>query len=554
MDLVIEALTKRFKEAATTLSADDIRRRLSDTLREQNTGGSYCYICDVFGDDDSGDVVYSCDGCLYKAPYSMGSVSGKPACNIDMDSAVEVWPQTVYQEKPDDDDHMTAMESVADVLENGRRFALGLFERFISKDERASMDKADFAGKGTSFPIKKPGDVMAAVRAIGRAGSSNYSADVIKKNIKSIAKRKGFPIPDAWKDSDNKVAAAAREIPIDGEYVALREGAVGQDGTAYLKLIAPGWGSSGHYSKELLKRDGPTIFKAGLKNYWNHPTAAEESARPEGDLRDVVSVLSEDAHYEENGPAGAGLYAKAQVMPHYREHVDSLAKHIGMSIRAMGQAKEGTADGKKGTIIEKLTRAQSVDYVTEPGAGGKVLQLFEAARAAHQQGETDMDEATVQRLIEAGVQKALAPIQAENKALLERLTIVTEAPRVLKECLDGVNLPAASAKRVSEVCLASIPLKDGKLDEAEFKKVVEAQVKKEGAFLAELSGGRFVVGMGTTAATVDPKVIKERADKEDEEFEETMKEMADIFVVPQTGDDKEARKQRRKNFMEGRAA
>lgn len=552
MDVLFAALVQRFKEASSTLSQTDIRRRLCDALSEQNQAGNYCYVCDVFGDDESGDVVYQCGDSLCRAPYSMGMANGKPACSIDTDNAIEVWPQTVYQVKADDDDHMTAMES--------RRWALGLFERFVSKDERDKASSSDFAGKGKSFPILKPADVMAAVRSIGRAGSGNYSSDVIHSNIKKIAKRKGFPVPDSMKDTASE---AFKDIVIDGEFVSLREGAVGQDGTAYLKLIAPGWGSSGYYSKELLKRDGPQVFKAGTKNYWNHPTAAEEAARPEGDLRDVTSVLTEDAHWEENGPAGSGLYARANVMPHYREHVDSLAKHIGMSIRAMGSAKEGTAEGRKGTIIERLTRAQSVDYVTEPGAGGKVLQLFEAARSAKlTEGENDMDEATITRLVEAGISKALAPIQAENaakdaeiKKLLERLTITTEAPRHLDEALKSVNLPAASAKRVRERCLAELPLKDGKLDEAEFKKVIEREVKDEGEFLAELSGGRFVVGMGAQLTT-DPKVLAERAAVDKEEEQNMFREMADVLIISQAGmdDSKEARAQRARMLQEGRAA
>lgn len=543
MDSLIKVLSERFKEAVTALSHSDIRSNLNDAL-----GNDGC-VCDVFGDDDSGDVVYHDykDGKTKKAPYEIGS-KGKGA-SIDRDSASEVKPRTVYEEPPDEEGEMTEAHF------------LGLHERFISKSSRDAADSSDFAGnyEGSpnkkSFPILKAGDVQAAVHSIGRGVAGGHSGDKLKARIKAIAKRKGFAssLPDTMKP-----ASEAAEVEIKGEFVALREGAVGQDGTAYLKLIAPGWGSSGHYSKELLKRDGPQVFKAGLKNYWNHPTAAEESARPEGDLRDVASVLQEDAHYEENGPAGAGLYAKAQVMPSYREHVDSLAKHIGMSIRAMGQAKEGQADGKKGTVIEKLTRAQSVDYVTEPGAGGKVLQLFEAARAATKLIEgDDMDEAQIKKLIESAVQAEVGPLKAENKKLLERLTIVTEAPRLLDEALKSVNLPPASAKRVRERCLAELPMKDGKLDDKAFGKLIEAQVKDEGEFLAELSGGRFVVGMGVGAApSTDPKVIKEHEEKFQEEVEDTFKEMADLMVLrqPGTGDDKEDKKRRRKNFAEGRAA
>ena len=65
-----------------------------------------------------------------------------------------------------------------------------------------------------------------------------------------------------------------------------------------------GRGTSGYYPAEVLERDGPKVFPAGTKNFWNHQTDAEEAARPEGDLRDLASVLTEDAHFENNGPTG----------------------------------------------------------------------------------------------------------------------------------------------------------------------------------------------------------------------------------------------------------
>src|SRR5258708_23816181 len=207
-------------------------------------------------------------------------------------------------------------------------------ERFISKDERTAASSGDFAGKGKSFPILKPGDVMAAVRSMGRAGADNHSTPTLKAHIIAIAKRKGWEkyLPKAWQSGDTPQEAA--DLEVTGDVIPLREGAVGQDGTAFLKLIAPGWGSSGYYSKEMLARDGPKPFPRGTKNYWNHQTLEEEAARPENDLRDLASVLTEDAHFDDAGPAGPGLYAKAEVQPDFRQNIDSLAKHIGMSIRA----------------------------------------------------------------------------------------------------------------------------------------------------------------------------------------------------------------------------
>lgn len=294
-------------------------------------------------------------------------------------------------------------------------------------------------------------------------------------------------------------AAEAEVVEVTGDVIPLREGAVGQDGSAYLKLIAPGWGSSGYYSPELLERDGTRIFTKGTKNYWNHQTQAEEAARPEGDLRDLASVLTEDARYEKNGPAGPGLYARAKVFEQFRQPVDDLAKHIGVSIRATGRAQEGTADGRKGPIIQELTRAISADYVTQAGAGGQVLQLFEAAR---KRPETE----GVETMTEAELRE-MRDLRADVKKMRERAA-VSDAAGVIAGFFKTVRVGEAIEKRVTARLLErSVPLTaSGDLDNDSLKKLWEAETKEEAEYVSSLSNGRIVVNMGgiTEAAKLTP--------------------------------------------------
>lgn len=505
----LEAVLKRIVEAQ--LSHSDIRDSLQGALRDKMPD-DYPHVMDVYGDDESGDVVYSHRGGTKKASYSIASPNGKRAASVDTDSAVKVSPRMVYDERADDEDHMTSKEAFVERFPGSKDLkGVSFAERFVSKSERDNADASDFAGEGKSFPILKREDVMAAVRSIGRGVAGGQSAQKLKNRIKSIAKRKGWAsaLPKSWQDESDD-SKEATTIEITGDVVALKEGAVGQDGTAALKLIAPGWGSSGYYSPELLKRDGPKAFPAGTKNFWNHQTAAEEAARPEGDLRDLASVLTEDARYDEHGPAGPGLYAKANVVPHYREHVDSLAKHIGMSIRASGKAKEGSADGRKGQIIEQLTKGHSVDYVTAPGAGGKILQLFEAARGSQSQHEgEDMDETTVRKLIK----EATDPLMLENKRLREHMAILN-GPSAIREAFGTINLPEASKERITKRLLESIPLTEsGSVDAAKLKTMVENEAKEEAKFLEQLGYGK-VYGMGVSGATESAELSEADFEKE----------------------------------------
>lgn len=554
-----EQIVARLVESATQLSQSDVCKSLCDALKTLYPG-QYCYPVDIYGDDQSGDVVYCCGNDYKRAPYEIQYVDGKRAVSIDTASAVDVLPRTQYDEEADEAAHYASSESArenySERFPGSTQWKFAAFsERFISKAERDSADDSDFAGTGRSFPILKKSDIMAAVRSIGRGVAGGQKADAIKAGIKRIAKRKGWTdaLPQAWQAA---TATEAGEIEITGDLVPIREGAVGQDGTAYLKLIAPGWGSSGYYSKEVLKRDGPAIFKAGTKNFWNHPTAAEESSRPEGDLRDLASVLTEDARYDDNGPAGPGLYAKANVMPHFREHVDSLAKHIGMSIRASGRAKEGKAEGKSGPIIEQLSRGVSVDYVTTPGAGGKILQLFEAARSRQSitGGDNDMDEATIKRLISESVTAALAPISTKLKESEQPKLKRGKTIRKIFESM-GVQIPGVYKDLLVERVKANYPLTEaGVTDDTRLKALVESELKKIAKRISAETGRVVNLGASAGAATNTQAVSEAAAKQHTEAFKESLNDLADIFLDVTSETPKEQREFRRNVFSNGRAA
>lgn len=191
---------------------------------------------------------------------------------------------------------------------------------------------------------------------------------------------------------------------VESDLVPLVEKAVRKDGTVRVKVISPGWGSSGYYAADVLERDGPKVFKAGTKMYWDHPTKEEESQRPERSLRDLAAELTEDARWEGDSETGPGLYAIAKVFGKYREAVDELAPHIGTSIRALGKAANGEAEGRRGPVVSQLVSAKSVDFVTQPGRGGQVVQaLFEAARGLNEPTLTELQgEAAVDIFTEAG--------------------------------------------------------------------------------------------------------------------------------------------------------
>lgn len=309
-----------------------------------------------------------------------------------------------------------------------------------------------------------------------------------------------------------------KDINIDGDLIELTERAVADDGSVYIKLISPGWGSSGYYSEKVLKRDGPKIFKKGLHMYVNHPTEQESNDRPERDLNDLAGVLLEDASYDENGQTGPGLYAKAKVFKQYRDFIDEAAPFIGTSIRAWGRAVEGEADGRYGMIVNSMSQGHSVDYVTLPGRGGQVLPLLEAARTNTRRRDEiieeviEMDESKVKELIES----ALAGVKQENETLKTQLSesntslarmkealVLRDAREVVVSTLRAIDLPDITRNRLAESCAKNPPVKeDGSLDTKKLVESVKESAKTEIQYLASAIGSNGKpVGMGTTVPT-----------------------------------------------------
>jgi hypothetical protein len=534
-------IAQKLQEAAD-MNHSDVRSRLSKAVTDAHAGtGTYAnYYIDHTGDGESGDCIYSANGDMKKAPYELSDVGGKATANLDTANSVSVTPMTTYQEEADDDDQYASMMEAKLYTEGPKP----LIERFISKAERSGASEDSFAGKGKSFPILKPADVGAAVHAMGRAGSGNYGMAQLKANIIARAKAKGWTseLPKAWRGDSSSSTEGLRSTQPSSEDIArlnvLKESGILTEaqvqsalavfasgarpasvtfvnrGTSddsinlfesaatfetiklteakadyEIKLIAPGKGSSAFYPAEVLKRDGPGVFKAGTHVYLNHQTAAEEAQRPEGDVRNLAGVLTTAAVYHENHAKGPGLYGRMKVFQDHAQIVEEKAAHVGMSIRASGVAESGKRqDGLP--ILKQLTGAESVDVVTRAGAGGMILT--EAAKPA-KEGEMTLEE--TQKAIQDGIKAATAPLI--ERALRGDATVEANA------VLEGLSLHAdTKARIVKRVTESALPVTEGKLDVTKLRESIVAIAKEEGEYASRISGGGRVFGMGAGGATV----------------------------------------------------
>lgn len=181
-------------------------------------------------------------------------------------------------------------------------------------------------------------------------------------------------------------AGRARRKPVDE---ALREPLCGtireasnSPGTYVVDLIRSGWNTSGSrfYPPEVLERDIPKIYPAGTQMFIDHPSASEADDRPERSLTTLAAVLLDDPWPVREDDGGLTMRATARVFAPSQPFLGDAWPYIGISINGGGRGEHGQREGQYGMIMEELTYGRSVDFVTRPGAGGRIVGLLEAAR------------------------------------------------------------------------------------------------------------------------------------------------------------------------------
>lgn len=294
-------------------------------------------------------------------------------------------------------------------------------------------------------------------------------------------------------------------------FVALGEKAVKDNGVIDVKVINSGWGASGFYSKDVLERDMPEAFPPGTHMYWNHPSLSEEDNRPERSLTDLAGVTLSPPRWLEDGPSGGGIYAQARVFSGYKETLDEISEHIGVSILGDGKVRQGEAEGREGLIVDSITRGNSIDFVTRPGAGGEVVTIFESASTTYRRGAressnggNDVDELkeVKEDLLEAEgaleqSRKTLKEV-TDELAIMREAAILSAAKIAVDSALADSPLPDITKLRLAKTAAANPPVTEsGKLDtEALKERVKEVAQEAQNELDAIVGDSGKIRGMG----------------------------------------------------------
>lgn len=254
-----------------------------------------------------------------------------------------------------------------------------------------------------------------------------------------------------------------------------------KQGNRWRTIVArPGTGSSGIYSEELFRRDAHKILAPGAQSFINH----DDSRNP----KDMIGTFPEGSYWDEDVKA---VVSELEVFPHWKEFVETVGPHCGMSIYAMGNADED------GNVIEFIEdRLNGCDLVARPGLVGSGLaeKLYESARAqASETTTTAVEEKKDNEMDEKAIGEAIASALAPLAAKLDTLVAT-------KENAEAVE---AQAKADAEAVAKAVEAYD-----AAVKAVDEADLLKPQADALLEAAKR---GEDITAAIESAKAIKEAA-------------------------------------------
>ena len=238
--------------------------------------------------------------------------------------------------------------------------------------------------------------------------------------------------------------------------------------TMDVQLIRPGFGNSAHnhyYPAEVLKRDAK-VFE-GAKMYESDHRPGEKSTRTwVSTVKEIVGFTSDGA------PIGRVIVHD----PNFAERVRNLNSaglldKMECSILAEGTAKKGKAENRDANIVESIVSAQSVDWVTRAGAGGKALNIAES-EMPEPEAPVYLSEAEVL----AELKRAALPELSKGRlAEVKYLTLEALKEAVSKEA-DYVKTLVGSGKPFA--LGTSQPTGAPSMSEAEYSLKVDSIIKK----------------------------------------------------------------------------
>jgi len=338
----------------------------------------------------------------------------------------------------------------------------------------------------------------------------------------------------AWAIVDGAVQFGAEASEVAHEWVQVRSGMaefedggeflmrLGQardpEGTAWdVTICEPGFTKNGWYIPEEAIRDAAALFEGVDVNLYELPGGATHVPEPLFDLKQLLVKNKVGWIDGVKHAAGVGL----QGVLHFLSSATWLGKNLlsamsegravyGLSYDCPVRASRAVVDGREAIKIDRFIRADSVDIVTRPAAGGKFNRAVAAAPAPHK--EDSMKETLWKIISEKRPDllsgKDMASITEQELTTLARMAMepppdknngdtevaVLRCEMALRDKLAIVDLPEIAKERI-RLRFAGIVFKTEDLDRAVadekdyLAKLQPAAPEGEGVPASSIAGG-----------------------------------------------------------------
>lgn len=275
------------------------------------------------------------------------------------------------------------------------------------------------------------------IKQLGVTDDSTSATDIVPDAVDAVtesAAEEPTPVVQEFiveSDKPSELVTFQEGGSDQDDYVSLREAdAVFDDNKREIIItpIRPGWGNKRDkfwYTDTALKEAVQTgVFGKNIKMYANHPTPSDEKARPERNVWDWVSTVKETWWDDKVNKPKSRIKVYDE---RFWERAKQAPDEIAFSIIGKGRSRPGRVENEEARIVESLNKIQSVDWVTEAGAGGAIDSF---AESAHEEFEMDLEKLTAEQLREARpdlVEAILAEKPAETPETPVEETPVAEA-------------------------------------------------------------------------------------------------------------------------------
>lgn len=141
---------------------------------------------------------------------------------------------------------------------------------------------------------------------------------------------------------------------------------------------------------------------------------------------------------------------------------------IGLSIDALGEAIEATVAGKKTPVVEKISKALSVDVVADPAAGGRLARMIAGTSPLQSKPNTEdmMDPEELKALLESLLGERVGALSDELTAKFD--TLLTEAIAKMQKPT-GEETPPAGENELPDAITEALKKAEELVAEAEKK-------------------------------------------------------------------------------------